>query len=272
MLDLMILPFLACLILTGIHAYLGIHVVERGVIFVDLALAQIAALGSVVAVLVGCGLHSTHAYLMSLGFTFVGAAIFSLTRFKKADVPQEAIIGIVYIVSAAAAILVLDRVPSDAQHIKEMLVGNILFVSGGQVLKTFLLYAAIGALHFVFRKKFIMISCRPDEAQKQGISIRLWDFLFYMTFGFVVTSSVELAGVLLVFSYLIIPAVCAMFFTRDFGKRLALGWTLGTVASSAGVWASATLDLPTGAAIVCVFGILVLGSGMAKYARTRMSS
>ena len=258
--SLMFKPFLACLILTGIHAYLGIHVVERGVIFVDLSLAQIAALGAIVAVLAGYPIHTTQAYLLSLMFTFIGAAIFSVTRLKERAVPQEAIIGIVYVVSAAASVLVLDKFPSEATHLKEMLVGNILFVNWREIFKTLTLYGAIGAVHFIFRDKFIMISCHPERAAAQGINIRLWDFLFYMTFGFVVTSSVEMAGVLLVFSFLIVPAVCAMLFTKHFGKRLLIGWALGAFASLIGVYASAEFDMPTGAAIVCVFGLLTLSS------------
>jgi len=260
MLEIMLPPFIACLILTGIHAYLGIHVVERGVIFVDLALAQIAALGAVCAVLAGFELHTTPAYLVSLGFTFLGAAAFSLTRLKESPVPQEALIGIAYVVSAAAAILILDKFPADAGHIKDMMVGNILFVGWPQILKTALLYGAVGAFHLHYRKRFILISCRPDEARSQGIPIRWWDFLFYMTFGFVVTSSVEIAGVLLVFSFLIAPSVCAMLYTRHFGKRLLLGWAMGASVSLAGVYASAVLDLPTGAAVVCCFGLLVAGA------------
>ncbi|MFC1679655.1 metal ABC transporter permease [Elusimicrobiota bacterium] len=265
MLEIMLPPLVACLILTGIHAYLGIHVVERGVIFVDLALAQIAALGAVIAVLAGFELHSTGSYTMSLLFTFVGAAIFSVTRLKESDVPQEAIIGIVYVVSAAAAVLVLEKFPADAGHLKHMLVGNILFVTWPEILKTLALYGAIGALHFFFREKFILLSRDPEEAGRRGISIRWWDFLFYMTFGFVVTSSVEIAGVLLVFSFLIAPAVCSMLFTRHFGKRLLLGWGLGSIVSFVGVYASAVWDFPTGAAVVCVFGLLVMGVWIARH-------
>ncbi|MFA6316080.1 MAG: metal ABC transporter permease [Elusimicrobiota bacterium] len=256
MLELMLAPGAACLVLVLIHAYLGIHVVERGVIFVDLALAQIAALGAVTGCLLGLDLHSTGSYLLSLGFAFVGAALFAVTRLKERDVPQEAVIGIAYVVAAAAAVLVLDRVPAEASHLKEMLVGNILFVTWGQVLKVACLYAAIGAFHYAFRDRFLLISCRPEEAASKGVGVRTWDFLFYVTFGIVVTSSVELAGVLLVFSFLIVPAVCAMLFTKDFRIRLLIGWGLGTLASLAGLAASASLDLPTGAAIVCAFGVL----------------
>ncbi|MGQ9723310.1 MAG: metal ABC transporter permease [Candidatus Jordarchaeum sp.] len=258
MFELMFPPFIACLILTGIHAYLGIHVVEREVIFVDLSLAQIAALGAVFAVLFGFPLHSISAYFVSLLFTFIGATIFSLTRMKDKTVPQEAIIGIVYVVAAATAILVLDRIPQESEHIKHMLVGNILFVNWNDVLKIFILYSLIGIFHYIFRDRFILISVRLDEAQRRKIKIKLWDFLFYATFGVVVTSSVEIAGVLLVFSYLIIPAVCAMLLAKSLTKRLIIGWTLGTIGSVIGLFLSYKLDLPTGAAIVCTFGGILI--------------
>jgi zinc/manganese transport system permease protein len=250
----LILPFLASLILTGIHAYLGVHVVERGVIFVDLALAQIAALGAIVAILMGMSPHAGGAYWLSLAFTFLGAAIFALLRVRHARIPQEAIIGIAYAVASAAAILAMSKATGETEHLKDMLVGNILAVSGPEVGKTALLYGAIGLFHFVFRKKFLLISIDPAGAESQGVSIRLWDFLFYASFGFVVTSSVAIAGVLLVFCYLIVPSVGAMLFADRIGPRLAIGWTMGTLVSALGVYLSVVLDLPTGATIVCTFG------------------
>ena len=245
------LPFLAGLILTGIHAYLGVHVVERGVIFVDLSLAQIAALGTTSAYLAGYDLHNPITYFWSLGFTILGAAIFALTRVhRETRIPQEAIIGIVYAVSAAAAILAMSKAPEGTEHLKDMLVGNILTVSTGTVIKTAVLYALVGAFHYVFRKKFLAISTGETIP-----NLKFWDFLFYTSFGFVVTSSVAIAGVLLVFSYLIVPSVAAMLFARSIGKRLAIGWTMGALVSAIGIMLSFRLDLPTGATIVCTFGI-----------------
>lgn len=264
MLELMFLPFVVCLILTGIHAYLGIHVIEREVIFVDLALAQIAALGAIVAFIFGMELHSTPAYLFSLGFTFIGATIFSLTRLKERKISQEAIIGIVYAVTAAAAIIALDSAPSEAKHIEYMLVGNILFVQWPEIIKMAILYSIIGIFHFLYRRKFLLISLDPEEAQRQKIPIRWWDFLFYATFGVVVTSSVEIAGVLLVFSYLIVPAVAAILLSDKLKVRLLLGWLIGSVTSFIGLYLSATLNFPTGAAIVCTFGIVVVAVALFK--------
>jgi len=245
------LPFLAGLILTGIHAYLGVHVVERGVIFVDLSLAQIAALGTAIAVLRGLEPHDPATYWWSLGFTIIGAAIFAMTRVHhETRIPQEAIIGIVYAVSAAAAILAMSKATGETEHLKDMLVGNILSVNAATVIKTAILYALVGLFHFIFRKKFLAISMGETIP-----NMKLWDFLFYVSFGFVVTSSVAIAGVLLVFSYLIVPSVAAMLYARSIGARLAIGWSMGAVVSALGILLSFKLDLPTGATIVCTFGI-----------------
>jgi zinc/manganese transport system permease protein len=258
-LEILLPAFVASLILTGIHAYLGVHVVERGVIFVDLSLAQIAALGTTVAYLAGHDLHSGAAYLYSLGFTFLGAAIFAVTKVhRQTRIPQEAIIGIVYAVSAAVAILVMSKATQETEHLKEMLVGNILSVSWKELAKTAILYALVGIFHFIFRRRFLLISMNEPEAERLGWNVRFWDFLFYVSFGFVVTSSVAIAGVLLVFCFLIVPSVTAMLFSEKLGARLAIGWTMGAVVSAAGVTLSFTLDLPTGATIVATFGAALL--------------
>ena len=257
--EILVPAFVASLILTGIHAYLGVHVVERGVIFVDLSLAQIAALGTTVAYLAGHDLHSGTAYLFSLGFTFLGAAIFAISRVhRRTRIPQEAIIGIVYAVSAAVAILVMSKATQETEHLKEMLVGNILSVSWKELAKTAVLYAMVGVFHFVFRKRFLQISMNEEAAEREGVNVRFWDFLFYVSFGFVVTSSVAIAGVLLVFCFLIVPSVTAMLFAERLGPRLAIGWTMGAVVSAAGVGLSFVLDLPTGATIVATFGAALL--------------
>ena len=253
-------PFVASLILTGIHAYLGVHVVERGVIFVDLSLAQIAALGAAIAILLpitGGDPHAPVVYWISLGFTFIGAVVFSTIRGHRARIPQEAIIGICYAVASAAAILAMSKATSESEHLKDMLVGNILAVSWSEVAQTAGLYGAIGVFHYIFRKKFLAISLDHEKAAAQGLSVRFWDFLFYASFGFVVTSSVAIAGVLLVFCYLIVPSVAAMLYADTVGRRLAIGWTMGTIVSAIGVYLSLVLDLPTGATIVCTFGIVL---------------
>jgi zinc/manganese transport system permease protein len=260
-------PFAASLILTGIHAYLGVHVVERGVIFVDLSLAQIAALGSTVALLLPFtdgDPHGPWTYWISLLFTFIGAAIFASIRSKKARIPQEAIIGISYAVASAAAILAMSKATSESEHLKDMLVGNILAVSWPEVRNTAVLYAAVGLFHYIFRRQFLAISMDHDKAEASGLNVRFWDFLFYASFGFVVTSSVSIAGVLLVFCYLIVPSVAAMLYSQDIGKRLAIGWTMGTIVSALGIYLSVLLDLPTGAAMVCTFGLVLILMALVK--------
>jgi zinc/manganese transport system permease protein len=254
----LVAPFLASLILTGIHAYLGVHVVERGVIFVDLALAQIAALGATIAILIGMDPHGTGAYWLSLAFAFVGAGIFAFARTRRGHIPQEAFIGIAYAVASATAILAMSKARGETEHLKDMLVGNILAVSMDQVVKTAVLYGVVGVFHYIFRKQFLLISTNPEQAEAKGMSIRFWDFLFYASFGFVVTSSVAIAGVLLVFCYLVVPSVGAMLFADRIGRRLAIGWTMGTLVSALGVYFSVQLDLPTGAAIVCTFGAVLI--------------
>src|SRR5438034_4073751 len=269
-------PFVASLILTGIHAYLGVHVVERGVIFVALSLAQIAALGATIALLMpmtGGDPHAPFTYWVSLAFTFLGALVFSTIRSRRARIPQEAIIGICYAVASAAAILAMSKATSESEHLKDMLVGNILAVSWQEVGKTAALYGAVGLFHYVFRKRFLAISIDPEKAEAEGVSIRLWDFLFYASFGFVVTSSVAIAGVLLVFCYLIVPSVAAMMFAERIGPRLAIGWTMGTLVSGLGVYLSLQIDLPTGATIVCTFGLALILMAVARgFVRRRIAS
>jgi len=263
-LQFLILPFLASLILTGIHAYLGVHVVERGVIFVDLALAQIAALGATTAILVGMDPHGTGAYWMSLGFTFVGAAIFTFVRSRQKRIPLEAFIGITYAVASAAAIIAMSKATGETEHLKDMLVGNILAVSRHDVIKTALLYGVIGLFHFIFRKQFLAISLNHEAADNPHLNVKLWDFLFYASFGFVVTSSVAIAGVLLVFCYLVVPSVGAMLFADRIGTRLAIGWIMGTLVSALGCYCSVFFDTPTGATIVCTFGAVLVCMAIVK--------
>jgi len=252
-LSIMLWPLIACLLLPGILVYYGLHIVRREIIFVDLALAQVAALGICVAILLRHG-HDWQTYAWSLGFTFVGAAIFTLTRTRDHRVPQEALIGIVYVVAAAAAILLLSQSAEGNEELKRTLVGEILLVQPSEVLRAFALYAVIGIVHLVFRRSFLMISFEPERAIAEGVSVRAWDFLFYVLFGFVVTSFVRIGGVLMIFSYLIVPAVCANLLVDSLKAKLVVGWLTATTGSIVGLYASYKLDLPTGAAIVCALG------------------
>jgi zinc/manganese transport system permease protein len=267
MLELLAVPFLACLVLTGIHVYLGLHVLARGVIFVDLALAQVAALGISVAVLAGHPLQSEAAYWYALVFTVGGAAVFAASRVHRGPIPQEAIIGIVYAVSAAVAVLVVDRAPQGGEHIKQLLIGSILTVTPGELATISVLYALVGLGHWLIRRPLLEISLDPETARQRGRAVRVWDFLFYMSFGLVVTSSVRLAGVLLVFSFLIVPAVVGALLAQGVAGRLLVGWAFGLAVSGLGLLASWTWDLPTGAAIVTTFGALLGGVVLLRAAR-----
>jgi len=267
---LMAAPFAACLVLAGIHCYLGLHVVTRGVIFVDLSLAQIAAFGVVLAPLFGYELASPQAYVISLFFTFIGAAIFAVSRLREKVIPQEAIIGIVYAVFSAGAILVLDRAPHGHEALQTMLVGSVLYVGWQDVGKLFLVYAVIGAVHYAFRRQFLLISRNADAARRGGLFVMGWDLVFYITFGFVVTSSVKIAGVLLVFSYLVVPAVCAMLLARSTARRLVIGWGIGFLVSVLGLFCSVRWDLPTGASVVACFGLaLVISAAVSVFVDKR---
>jgi zinc/manganese transport system permease protein len=254
MLDLLLWPFVAGVVLAGIHAWYGQHVLARGVVFVDLSLAQIAALGLTVAILAGHPVQSEAGYWYALAFAAGGALLFAAARPHGEAVPQEAVIGIVYAVSAALGVLVLDRAPQGAEHIKQLLIGSILSVTPLEVGHLALLYAAVGALHYVLRRPLVEVSFHPLAARALRRNVFVWDLVFYASFALVVTSSVRIAGVLLVFSYLIIPAALASLFVQGLPARLALGWTLGALLTAAGLLASWYGDLPTGPAVVSAFG------------------
>ena len=251
-------PIVASLIIAGIHAYLGLHVVERGVIFVDLSLAQIASLGAAIAVWQGSDPHSAIVYWMSLGFTLIGAFIFAMIKGHEAKIPKEAFIGISYAVASAAVILTLSKATGESEHLRDMLVGNILSVQWPEVWTTAAVYVGIGAFHYVFRARFLEISMDAAGAAARGVSVRFWDFLFYASFGLVVTRSVAIAGVLLVFCYLIVPSVGAMLWAGRIAPRLAIGWVMGVAVSMLGMYFSVAFDLPTGATIVCTFGLVLI--------------
>lgn len=253
--SLMWLPLVTCLLHTLILGYLGLHVLAREVIFADIALAQIAALGTASAFLVGYDADTTTAYWMSLGFTLVGAAIFAFSRTRERRVSQEAVIGTVYVVSAAAAIVVLDRAPHGIEQIKAMLVGSLLTVTSATVWKTVALFGAVGLFHWFVRRPLFLISTDPDEAGRRGLALRWWDFAFYASFGVVVTSAVRIVGVLLVFAFLIVPGLAGAAWGTRWGARLAFGWSLAGTVSLAGIVVSAYFDTPTGATIVTLFGV-----------------
>jgi zinc/manganese transport system permease protein len=268
MLEIMLPALVASLILVGIHGYLGIHIIARGVIFVDLALAQVAAFGWAAAGL-GLGAYLSRrlglpedeaSYAAGLAATLIAAALFSLSRREHKYVPQEAIIGIVYVVATAGTILLAAQAPRGSEHVEELLTGTLLWVTWPKIWKTAIIYGAIGLVHWLLRNRFITISLEPEVARQRGWRIALWDFLFYALFGVVVTSSVAIAGVLVVFSFLVIPAVIAFLFTARPGLLLALAWSSGTLATIIGLYISYVTDSPTGPVVVCAFALTLIAA------------
>ncbi|MEI6196002.1 MAG: iron chelate uptake ABC transporter family permease subunit [Verrucomicrobiota bacterium] len=252
-------PLIACLLLPGILVYYGLHIIRREVIFVDLALAQVATLGTCVCLYLGHEPDDPHNYFWSLGFTLAGALIFTFTRSNRhAKVPQEALIGIVYVVAAATGILLLSESPHGKEELQRTLVGDLLTVTPAEIWKTAALYGSIAVVHFVFRRQFLALSFDPDRAEQSGLKVRFWDFLFYALFGLIVTSFVQIGGVLMVFAYLIVPAVCANFLARGLAAMMAIAWLTATGASVAGLYVAYRFDLPTGAAIVCTLGAALM--------------
>jgi zinc/manganese transport system permease protein len=254
MIDLLLAPFIAAMIILLTHAYFGLHIIQRGVIFVDLALAQIAALGGTVGFLLGAEPGSDTIYAFSFGFTLIGALIFSGTRIKDSPVPQEALIGITYVVASAAVLLLAGLTSEGSEHIRESLTGALIWVTWPIVAKMVLSYGGVGLFHYIFRRPLLSITFAPDRTRK----VFFWDLVFYATFGFAVTSSVNTAGVLMVFSVLVIPAVVAFFFTQKFARALWLAYGVGTAAILLGLGISFVLDWATGPVLVCSFGLLLL--------------
>lgn len=247
-------PFLMCLILVGIHCYLGLHVLARGVIFVDLSLAQVAAFGATWALFLGFEHDGWQTYFVALTATFIAAGLFAFARRHEKNFPQEAVIGIVYALASAAVILVVDKMAHGAEHIKEALVGQVLWVQWPEVIKTALIYLAVSIVHYVFRKPLLDASL----SHKAKGSFK-WDFLFYALFGIVITSSVRVAGVLMVFSFLIVPAIVSGMYFKSIRSRLIFGWIFGTLLSALGLGLSFVWNLPAGALLVVLFTLCPIG-------------
>ncbi len=251
-------PLAASLLLAGILGYFGIHVILRRVIFVDLALAQIAALGTLVGFFAG---HETGTWASlgySLGAALLGAAVLSWTRSRRERIPQEAVIGITYVVASALAILIADRAPEGAEHIKELLAGAILWVTWSDVLRDLAVFTLVGMLHYALRDRFSLISEDPEGAFAKQLSVRMWDFAFYGSFAIVITLAVGVGGILMVFTYLVGPAIIAVGSADTWPGRLALAWGTGMLASAIGLAASYRWDFPSGPAVVCTVGAFLL--------------
>ena len=253
--------FAACLVIASLHVYLGLHILAREIIFIDLSLAQLAALGATIGVFLGAEEGGQVSHALAFVFTAVGAALFATMRRARHQISQEAIIGIAYAVASAVMILVVSRSPHGAEHIQHALVGSLLATTWTDVLRTLALYVALGVIHVIFRTRFIQMSWRPDEADAQIPNLVWWEFGFYLLFGIMITISVEIVGVLLAFSFLIVPAVITNLFSSSIARRLVLGWVVAVLASLLGLFASWTWDLPTGATIVTACGFLLLLAG-----------
>src|SRR5215468_10330824 len=259
----LLMPFAACVAFVLIHAYFGVQVLRRNVIFADLALAQLSALGATVAFAQGYAPTSVAGFAYALAFTAIGALLLTFSRGVARFVSREAFVGILYVVATAATILVIDRSPQGAEHVKRILIGSILTVAPVDLLKFGVLYAAVGGLHWLARGPLLAVASELPQG-RSPLSVALWDFVFFISFGIVVTSSVTTAGVLLVFSMLIVPAVIGMIFSRSVPVVLAIAWCSGILASATGLAASYVLDLPTGAAMVTAFAVVLLLAGLAK--------
>ncbi|MBN2715797.1 MAG: metal ABC transporter permease [Deltaproteobacteria bacterium] len=262
--EIMAAPFAECLVLVAIHTYLGIHVLKRRVIFVDLALAQTAALGTTMGFVFGIMPDSFSSLLFSIVFASVGAAIFALTRMENDIVPQEAIIGLFYAICAALAILVVQKT-SGAEHVDDILVGSILWAKWEDVGIAAIAYTAVGLVHYLFRKPFLLISESPKKAYEMGLNVKFWDFIFYLTFGFVISFSVRVAGVLLVFVFLVAPAIMAFLLTSKMKYQLLIGWATGTVVTILGLTISYYGDLPGGPAVIAFYGVVLAVEGVIYY-------
>lgn len=268
MLQLMAPALVASLVLVGLHGYMGIHIIARGVIFVDLALAQVAAMGWAAAGLGPSEWLSAHlgvpeaaaGYALGLAATLVAAALLAVSRMEHEYVPQEAIIGIVYVVASAGTILLAAQAPRGSEHVEQLLTGSLLWVTWPEIARTAAVYLGIGAVHLLLRERFLVISLSPKVATEKGWSVAVWDFTFYMLFGLMVTISVAIAGVLLVFSFLVIPAVIAFLFTSKPAALMVIAWSTGTVATLAGLYFSYVSDLPTGPLVVCFFGVALIAA------------
>jgi len=272
MIEFLILPFIACLILTGITVYFGIHVIKREIIFIDIALAQIAALGSSVALVIQetfSHQHIHHAenggvrtpeYALSLFFILLAAMVFTILKNRKIKVPLEAFIGITFAVATTGAVIILDKGAGGDTHIHAMLAGSILWVTLHQVMRLLIVVFVVGLFHFIFRKKFKALTDSYHNPQEKLTNPKLWDFLFYFTFGFVIIEAVNIAGIILVFAFLIIPASISSLFFTTWTKRFFTGLFIGAAVTFCGLYLSWVMDIASSPAIILFLSIsLFLG-------------
>ncbi|MEZ0325808.1 MAG: metal ABC transporter permease [Fimbriimonas sp.] len=254
--ELMKWPVLAALVMSPVHCLFGLHIVRRGVIFIDLAVAQMAALGMAIAVAKGHEVGSPQAYWLSLSFALGAALAISLTRFKLGRVPHEAIIGIMFVLASALGIVVLDQSPHGLEELKDTLSGSILLVPQEEVFKTMAVYGVIFVISLLLWKRTSAISLGQPDAPT-GVMRTVLDFAFYGLLAFVVASSVKIAGVLVVFTWLVMPPVIAFLWVEKMAKAMMIALPLALLGSIGGLLMSYKYDWPTGPAIVVVFGTAV---------------
>ncbi len=265
--EFMFAPFVVCLLLIGINIYFGIHVIKREIIFIDIALAQIAALGATIATITHLAGHehaelSLAGYIFGIGFTTFAALIFTILKSRKLPIPLESLIGIAYAVAATGAVILLDKAAGGDVHVHEMVAGSILWVTWKQILELFIVFSLIGFFHYIFRNKFIPMT---DTYNNKNSSYSfLWDFLFYTTFGIAVVHSVRVGGILTVFAFLIIPASISALFSKSWLSRILIGWGLGTIVTALGLYLSWTMDVPSSPTVILFLGVFLLLTILAK--------
>jgi zinc/manganese transport system permease protein len=251
-------PITACILLAGILSYFGNHILSRGIIFIDIAVAQIAALGTMIGLLLGFTEESFAVELSSYIFTLIVISVFALTKFKKQKISQEAIIGIIYCLGLGLALLLAEKIPGSSNYITKTITGNILWVTWEEVLHSFILFAVIGLIHVFLNKYFIRISSSEKGDLPFSIrKVRFFELIFYITFGIVIVKAVPIAGIFLVFILLVAPTAAVTLFTGNWKKRFIWSWLIGFLGSVFGVYVSYVFNISNGPAIVCILGILV---------------
>ena len=267
------LPFLACIIIGAILGYLGIHVLKREVIFIDIALAQIAVVGSIAAHLAfEAHGHSLVGYVCSLGSVLLASAFYALVRRRIFQISLEAIIGISYAIAAAAALFLVGVAPGGHLHVQAMLSGSLLWTKWSDVIAGLVLFSAVGLAFFIFRRPFKKISGNYDNAVAQRMNVVWWDFLFYALLGVVITSAVRIAGVVAVFAFLIIPASVSALLCSNWSGRILITWLTSIVASLMGLLFAYYLDFSLGPCVVLFLGVLLIIVSLAsRYLQQRLT-